>query len=259
MDGKQTVRMLLVASAALLVVACDGKVKSEFVAGCMSKGAPEAKCVCVYDKLKDRYGVDVLKSVQRGETQVPGFIEASVIGAAQCSGVDSDVAMRQLGLKSEGGNEQAGSPEEAAPQGAGIAASASAGQASDEAVMDSAIAITAGSNAGDEYKDARKVAMGDLNGDGANDAAALFTIEYSAQNNSTQYVSAFLRQADGVLKFAGTTPVGGTGNAIDGVSIEDGAIKLSTLTLGPDDPDCCPSVVGKVEYLLHNGKLKRVE
>ena len=125
--------------------------------------------------------------------------------------------------------------------------------------MDSAIAITAGSNAGDEYKDAREVATGDLNGDGADDAAVVFTIEYSAQNNSTQFLSAFLRQRDGVLKFSGTTPVGGTGNAIDGVSIEDGAIRLTTLTLGPDDADCCPSVVGKVEYLLHNGKLKRVE
>lgn len=259
MDGKQKVRLLLVAASGLLVAACDGKVRSEFVAGCMSKGAPEGKCICVYEKLKDKYGVDALKSAQRGETQLPGFVEASVIGAAQCSGVDADVAMKQLGLKSDGGNEQTGSPEEAAPQGARSTAPASAGQTSDEAVMDSAIAITAGSNAGDEYKDAREVATGDLNGDGADDAAVVFTIEYSAQNNSTQFLSAFLRQGDGVLKFAGTTPVGGTGNAIDGVSVEDGAIRLTTLTLGPDDADCCPSIVGKVEYLLHNGKLKRVE
>lgn len=259
MDGKQKVRLLLVAASALLVAACDGKVRSEFVAGCMAQGAPEAKCICVYDKLKDKYGVDGLKAMQRGETVLPGFTEASVVGAAQCSGVDPDVAMKQLGLKSDTGGEQAGSPEGAAPQADGASAAAPAGQASDEAVIDNAIAISAGSNAGDEYKDARKVATGDLDGDGAEDAAALFTIEDSAQNNSTQFLSAFLRQGDGVMKFASTTPVGGTGNAIDGVTIEDGAIRLKTLTLGPDDADCCPSVVGKVEYLLHNGKLKRVE
>lgn len=131
-------------------------------------------------------------------------------------------------------------------------------QLSDDDVIGGAIAVTAGSEAGSEYKDARKVAVGDLDGDGAIDSAVLFTIEVSSGNASTQYVSVLLRQSDGSLKLADTAPVGGTGNAIGEVAVEAGSVRLKTLTLGPDDPDCCPSVEGTVEYLLHNGKLRQV-
>lgn len=256
MDDSRVLRMLLAAGVVLLVAGCDGKVRSEFVAGCMSQGAPEAKCVCVYDKLKDKYGVDGLKAMQRGEKVLPGFAEASVVGAAQCSGVDPKAALNQLGLTSESSS---AAPDAAPPQAEASSAPAPQDPALDERVIDDAIAISAGSNAGEEYRDARKVATGDLNGDGADDAAAVFTIEDGAQNTSTQFLAAFTRQGDGALKFASTRPVGGTGNVVDGISIEDGAIQLKTLTQGPDDADCCPSVVRKVEFLLHDGKLKLVE
>lgn len=254
--------MLFVTAAALLVAACDGKVRSEFVAGCMNQGAPELKCDCLYDKLKDKYGVDGLKDMQHGETMPPGFVEASVVGAAQCSGVDPQVAMKQLGLTGDDNRAPSGpdvSPKPGIPRAEGGDASSLQSQESDEMAISEVITITAGANARDEHRDARKVAMGDLNDDGANDAAAVFTIEDAAQSTSTQFLSAFIRQADGALKFVSTTPVGGMGSAIDGVSIENGAIRLKTLTPGPDDADCCPSVEGKVDFLLHNGKLKRVE
>ena len=256
MDDSRVLRMLLAAGVVLLVAGCDGKVRSEFVAGCMSQGAPEAKCVCVYDKLKDKYGVDGLKAMQRGETVLPGFAEASVVAAAQCSGIDPKVALNQLGLSSDSSS---AASDAAPPQAEASSAPAPQDLALDERVIDDAIAISAGSNAGEEYRDARKVATGDLNGDGADDAAAVFTIEDGAQNTSTQFLAAFTRQGDGALKFASTRSVGGTGNVVDGISIEDGAIQLKTLTQGPDDADCCPSVVGKVEFLLHDGKLKLVE
>lgn len=255
MGNSRVMRMLLVAGASLLVAACDGKVKSEFVAGCTSQGAPDSKCDCVYEKLKDKYGVDGLKAMQRGETVLPRFTEASVVAAAQCSGVDPKAAIKQLGLTSDGNSAASGT---ALPRAEGKSA-AQQDQASDERVIDDAIAIASGSNAGEEYRDARKVATGDLNGDGADDAAAVFTIEDGSQNTYMQYLSAFLRQGDGALKFASTSPAGGPGNAVEGISIEDGSIKLKTLTKGPDDADCCPSVVGDVEFLLHNGQLKRVE
>lgn len=267
MVQKRVMRVLLVAVASMMVAACGGKVRSEFVAGCTSQGAPKSKCVCLYDKLEDKYGVDGLEAMQKGETMLPGFVEASAVGAAQCSGVDPSIALNQLGIESESSsaaNNVLGEPvaqsgaADASTQAEGGGASVQDGQASDDAVIESAIAITASSETGDEYKDARKVAAGDLNGDGASDAAALFTIEVGSQNTSTQYLSAFLRQGDGALKFASTTPVGGSGNAINEVAVEEGAIRLKTLTQGPDDPDCCPSVEGKVEYLLHNGKLKQV-
>jgi hypothetical protein len=267
MVQKRVMRVLLVAAASMMVAACGGKVRSEFVAGCKSQGAPESKCDCLYGKLEDKYGVDGLEAMQKGEAMLPGFVEASAVGAAQCSGVDPSIASKQLGIEDK--SSEVTNRVLSEPVAQHVTANASIKsedektpaqdvQASDDAVIENTIAITASSEIGDEYKDARKVAVGDLNGDGANDAAALFTIEVGSQNTSTQYLSAFLRQDDGVLKFAGTTPVGGTGNAISEVAVEEGAVKLKALTLGPDDADCCPSVEEKVEYLLHNGKLKRV-
>ena len=259
--------VLLVAAASLMMASCGGKVRSEFVAGCTSQGAPESKCTCLYEKLEDKYGVDDLEAMQNGERMLSGFVEATAVGAAECSGVDPSTALKQLGIESESPDvaskvlgepiAQGGAAEVLIQTEAGET-SAQGTQASDDAVIENAIAITASSEAGDEYKDARKVATGDLNGDGASDAAALFTIEVGSQNTSAQYLSAFLRQGDGSLKFASTTPVGGTSNAINEVAVEEGAVRLKTLALGPDDPDCCPSVEEKVEYLLHNGKLKRV-
>lgn len=266
MVQKRVMSALLVAAASTMAASCGGKVRSEFVAGCMSQGASESKCTCLYDKLEDKYGVDSLEAMQKGETMLPDFVEATTVGAAQCSGVDPATALKQLGIESESSDVASNVLGEPIAQGGAADASAQADggetsahvQASDDAVIESAIAITARSEAGDEYQDARKVAAGDLDGDGTSDAAALFTIEAGSQNTSTQYLSAFLRQGDGALKFASATTVGGTGNAINDVVVEEGAIRLKTLTLGPDDPDCCPSVERKVEYLLHNGKLKQV-
>lgn len=267
MIQKRVMRMLLVAVVAMMVAACGGKLRSKFVAGCASQGAPESRCECVYDKLEDKYGSDGLEAMQEGEVLLPGFAEATAIGAAQCSGVDSSTALQQLGIESGSTDGSNSNPREpiaqddaaaAAAQSDGGEPSAQSGRASDEAVIENAIAITSGSEAGDEHTDARKMAIGDLNGDGASDAAALFTIEIDSQNTSMQYLSAFLRQDDGVLEYTDTTPVGGSGSAINEMTVEEGAVRLKLLTLGPDDPDCCPSVEGEVEYLLHNGKLKQV-
>lgn len=269
MNLNRKVAGLCVVVISALLASCDGKVRSEFIAGCTSQGALKSKCTCLYGKLKDKYGEDGLEAMQEGKTVLPGFVEANVVGAAQCSGVDPSAALTELGIERES-NASTASPlgePVAANQGAGDAASptdsaaatADADQAADVAVIANAIAVTASSEDGEEYRDARHTAVGDLNGDGASDAAVLFAVEVSSTNTSTQFLSAFLRQPDGTLLFVGTTPVGSTGgDAINGVAIESGSIKLKTLTRGPDDPDCCPSVEGAVEYLLHNGKLKRV-
>ncbi|OZB64242.1 MAG: hypothetical protein B7X39_17220 [Lysobacterales bacterium 14-68-21] len=109
---------------------------------------------------------------------------------------------------------------------------------------------------GDEFKEARQVVVGDINGDKVDDAAVLFSIEIPSENRSTQYLAVFLREADGSLKFANALPVGGSGSSNSDIVIENEVIKLTSLTLGPDDPHCCPTLEQKSEYLLHNGKLK---
>ncbi len=45
---------------------------------------------------------------------------------------------------------------------------------------------------------------------------------------------------------------------VDDLVIEHEEIRLSTLELGPDDPDCCPTLERQISYVLHNGKVKRV-
>ena len=86
-------------SIAALLGSCGGKVKSEFVAGCTAQGAPKSKCTCLYGKLKDRYGEEGLEAMQEGKTELPGMLEATVVGTAQCSGVDPAVALRRLGIE----------------------------------------------------------------------------------------------------------------------------------------------------------------
>lgn len=271
MDLNRTIVVASAIAIGALLSACDGKVESEFVAGCTSQGATKSKCTCLYSKLKDKYGEEGLEAMQEGKTVLPGFLEANVVGAAQCSGVDPSVALREMGIEpASRAPAQAVIGEPAAPQSepgeapstdgrAAASGAADADQAADAAVIASAVAAMASSEGGEEYKDARHSVAGDLNGDGVSDVAVLFTVEISATNTSTQHLSAFLRQADGTLQFADTASVGSTGgDAINGVAIDAGSIKVKTLTRGPDDPDCCPSVEGSVEYLLHNGKLKRV-
>lgn len=128
----------------------------------------------------------------------------------------------------------------------------------DDAVIEGAIAVTASTVMGDEFKDARQVVAGDINGDKVDDSAVLFSIEIPSENTSTQYLAVFLRQPDGSLRFANALPVGGVGSSTSDFVIADETIRLTALTLGPDDSNCCPTLEQKTKYLLHNGKLKLV-
>ena len=99
MAANRTVAGISLIAIVALLASCYGKVKSEFVAGCTSQGAPESKCTCLYGKLKDRYGEEGLEAMQEGRTELPGMLEATVVGTAQCSGVDPAVALKRLGIE----------------------------------------------------------------------------------------------------------------------------------------------------------------
>ncbi|WP_147300687.1 lysozyme inhibitor LprI family protein [Lysobacter silvisoli] len=93
--------VLLVAAASVVLASCGGKIRSEFVAGCMSQGAPKENCTCLYEKLEEKYGADALEEMNEGKRMLPGFTEATVVGAAECSGADPSAALKQLGLDGE--------------------------------------------------------------------------------------------------------------------------------------------------------------
>ena len=86
---------------------------------------------------------------------------------------------------------------------------ASPSQIEDTAVIDKFISKQATREGGDEYKDARKVMAGDLNGDAVADLAVLYTIEgQNGTNNYIQYLAVFVRARGGLVPVTHTI-VGG--------------------------------------------------
>ena len=138
----------------------------------------------------------------------------------------------------------------------GLDSSVSGAQSEDNAVIDQFIARRAEKDAGSEPNDVRKIVTGDLNRDGAPDAAVLFTIEgQNGTNNYIQYLAVFLRK-NGRLVFAAIQPVGGKNRrAIELTSIKDNVIFLDTTGYAKRDPSCCPTIKGRTSYAIFLNRL----
>jgi hypothetical protein len=136
-------------------------------------------------------------------------------------------------------------------------ASAAFSQSAELSVIDRYIAKQAAEDEGEEYKKARKIVRGDLDGDGTPDVAVLYTIEgQHGSNNYTQYLAAFLRMK-GQLVAVGSEAVGGKMNrSVELEAIADGEILLRTKEYAEKDPACCPSKAGRAKYRLVGKKLK---
>ncbi|MGR8998172.1 MAG: META domain-containing protein [Gammaproteobacteria bacterium] len=96
-----------------------------------------------------------------------------------------------------------------------------------------------------------KIAFGDLNGDGLDDAAVVLTWQNGGSGTfkylvAIQNVSGLPRQMDSILL--------GDRIQIREMSISDGKVALDELTFGSRDPMCCPSQSIKQTYSLRSGK-----
>lgn len=95
-------------------------------------------------------------------------------------------------------------------------------------------------------------AMGDLNGDGTDDAAVIL-VNSPGGSGVFEYLAVVLN--------AGGTPVNvattllGDRVRIDGMAIAAGQITLDVTTHGPDDPLCCPSQAATWVYALEGDAL----
>lgn len=95
-----------------------------------------------------------------------------------------------------------------------------------------------------------KWASGDLNGDGAPDAAVL--LRTNTGGSGSFYDLIVLLNQGGVPVQSGVASIGDR-QVIRAVSVEGGRIVLDYLTQGIQDPFCCPSLHVLRTYVLENG------
>ena len=93
---------------------------------------------------------------------------------------------------------------------------------------------------GAEYAEARVVQELDLNADGAQDALVLYSIEGQGGGNSAVQTLAVFHSEEGGYALRASTVVNGSATGVKLLAPQ--TIAVSSLTLGPDDPMCCPSV-----------------
>lgn len=108
----------------------------------------------------------------------------------------------------------------------------------------------------DEYKEARKIIYGDLDGDGDEDAAAQFTIEGMGGGNNYGFYLAVFKNENGKFKGITDEAIGGKLNRdVTFTKIENGKMLFDTKEYDADDGACCPSIEGKTSYILEGKKL----
>jgi len=124
-------------------------------------------------------------------------------------------------------------------------------QDQDLTAIRSYIANQARRERGEEYEDARKIIAGDLNGDGSPETVVLYTIEgQQGSNNYIQYLAVFSRRKNQLVPIAHTAVGGKSYRSIELNSVDKERINLDTLSYGPKDASCCPSVKGTTSYAL---------
>jgi hypothetical protein len=124
-------------------------------------------------------------------------------------------------------------------------------QDQDLTAIRSYIANQARRERGEEYEDARKIIAGDLNGDGSPETVVLYTIEgQRGSNNYIQYVAVFERRKGQLAPIAHTAVGGKSYRSIELNSVDKQRVNLDTLSYGPKDASCCPSIEGTTSYAL---------
>jgi hypothetical protein len=100
-----------------------------------------------------------------------------------------------------------------------------------------------------------KVAFGDLNGDGVDEAAAMFLENYGGTGNFG--LLAIYSNVNGLPVFL-TSVLIDDRPMINGISIENGEVFLDAVTHGFDDGACCPTLQTTRRYVLMNNQLHMV-
>ncbi len=97
-----------------------------------------------------------------------------------------------------------------------------------------------------------KITSGDLNGDGAPDAAVILTTD-AGGSGSFYYLAAVLNDQGKPNNVAVTLL--GDRVQLNSLTINDGTISVDMVTQGPNDPMCCPSQKVTKKFKLQGTKL----
>ncbi len=97
------------------------------------------------------------------------------------------------------------------------------------------------------------VAVGDLNGDGVNEAAAIFFENYGGTGNFAML--AIYTNVNGLPVFL-TSVLIDDRPMINGIAIENGELYLDAVTHSFDDPACCPTLATTRRYALVQNQLR---
>jgi len=137
--------------------------------------------------------------------------------------------------------------------------SASSDQIPDTTLIDHFIEKQATQENGEEYKDARKMLLGDLNRDGVPDFAVLYTIEsQNGTNNYLQYLAVFIRAKSKLVPVAHTVVGGRLNRNVELQSIKNNVIHFKTLSYRASDPASTPSRKGTARFVLIKRRLKEL-
>jgi len=143
------------------------------------------------------------------------------------------------------------------PAVAGFVSAAFAQQDQGAKTIDAYISKQARKQRGEEYKEARQRIDGDVNLDGAADAVVLYTIEsQQGTNNFRQYLAVFARRHGRLVPLAHAEVGGKSLRSVELAAVDGNGICLDTLTNGPDDASCCPSIKGTTRYVVVGRSLR---
>ena len=133
-------------------------------------------------------------------------------------------------------------------------------QADETAVIERFISQQAKKEGAEDYKEARKVLHGDVNGDKKTDVVVLYSLEgFGGGNGYVQYLAVFLGNGK-TFRYATNEAVGGKFRRdVDLKSVTGSTINLDTKEYRKKDPACCPSKIGKARFVFRNGKLREIK
>lgn len=136
-----------------------------------------------------------------------------------------------------------------------------------DSVIEDSLRMAAEEAGAFEPCECRKIARGDLNGDGHEDAAVVFTLEGlcgtegekpgTCGNQHEQYLQVFIATEDRLSPGPKLLVGGKLSGGVDDIRVQNGAIGASTVSHSATDPACCPSIHGRATFVLRGGKIER--